>query len=49
MFYDLKDNSDLPGDERTIDRLEDEGSLLIMAGMGLPYTLYYAPVLNIGS
>ncbi|KAF2649416.1 cytochrome P450 [Lophiostoma macrostomum CBS 122681] len=32
VFYGLKDNSDLPDDERTIDRLEEEGSLLIMAG-----------------
>lgn len=32
VFYDLKDNPNLSGDERGIDRLEDEGSLLIMAG-----------------
>jgi hypothetical protein len=35
VFYDLKDNLDLPENERTIGRLEDEGSLLIMAGMCL--------------
>ena len=49
VFYDLKENPGLPGNERTIDRLEDEGSLLIMAGKGLPYLLHQAPVLKIGS
>lgn len=33
VFYDLKDNRDLPESERALSRLEDEGSLLIMAGI----------------
>ena len=38
VFYDLKDNPDLPDHEKSIDRVEDEGSLLIMAGeLALPY------------
>jgi hypothetical protein len=32
IFYELRDNHDLPESERAPSRLEDEGSLLIMAG-----------------
>jgi hypothetical protein len=32
VFYELKDNRDLPESERALSRLEDEGSLLITAG-----------------
>lgn len=32
VFYELRDNPTLPPEEKTIDRLQDEATLLIMAG-----------------
>lgn len=32
IFHDLRDNQDLPASEKSIDRLENEGTLLVMAG-----------------
>jgi len=32
IFYELRDNQELPPSEKTIERLEHEGTLLVMAG-----------------
>lgn len=36
VFHELKDSSILPAEEKTIDRLEDEATLLVMAGTESP-------------
>ncbi len=36
IFYDLRDNQLLPASEKSLPRLESEGTILIMAGMSQP-------------
>lgn len=33
IFYDLRDDKSLPEVEKTVSRLEDEGTLIVMAGI----------------
>ena len=32
IFYELRDNPDLPESERSVERLQSEGMMLVMAG-----------------
>lgn len=46
VFYELRDNEDLPSHEKTVPRLQDEATILVMAGTeslakSLQYASYY--------